>query len=904
MKAHDVYEKGDFMKEKLRVSCLAVLAAIIFEFTACGGGGGGGSSRGIDLDDPVEYILGGIDKKAFSITKMPSAGGEVSIFTDNGLDKVNEGDIVTIYAIPYNTYDFVEWEVKKHGGENFFTSEKSKEAMTFFDMPAYNVQLTAKFKKRTQQQNSTNLTLSLMTLDRQIGGFKSVKPGEEQTVVVTIKNSGTISANVKKVELEKGSASAFKLEKAFTAVTLEAEDSKNNGNPTDSVSFNLIQKSQDVPKTYDDKIIVTYDYTGSGDKELTQSIACIVKKTYKVAISDVAGGKAEAVPADNVAYDEKVMITLTDVTDFYKFSGWEIDPSDVKLYSEDLSQKTGSPTTIFWMPSRSVTITPQFEVIPETDHAAYLDFLKIDCGSATYGNYQAKDKDAVIRIKNTGRGDATIKEFGVAITSVLKIEGTAATPVTPVTDYFVLVDNDKSHTIGGPSGTYLPTVTVRPGTGPSGMGIPAGEYTATIEVNYSDPEKDASFELYVSFTVIQAAGGTVSGDPQLSADNKSITINPNNAQTSTGQDIEYGISPDEQSIPPKWQTDLTFTDVLPGTTYYIFSRAKKNANYEAGKPSSQPAMITTDKTPGGDVGAIDGNSTKTNNSITINAVNPPANQDAEYGGQDVEYCIIQSDTLPDANTVSNAVWNDYPGQDEIVFDGLNPNKKYYVYARSKGNAYYEVGTPSQPAVITTDKNSGGNVGAFDAESAVVTHNSITIDAVTPPAGQEVEYYITSSSTPPDGNTVWTDKTGDPIEFSGLDPNKKYYIYARAKGNNFYEAGTPSEPAVITTDIKPGGEFVLGTQFGVASDITWSGDVDKVIEFKTGKNGAVSPITFKINATADITWYMDGKVVQTGSTNTYTVSSFSSIGTHTLRVVVVVNGKTFDKSVQINVVWQN
>ena len=82
-----------------------------------------------------------------------------------------------------------------------------------------------------------------------------------------------------------------------------------------------------------------------------------------------------------------------------------------------------------------------------------------------------------------------------------------------------------------------------------------------------------------------------------------------------------------------------------------------------------------------------------------------------------------------------------------------------------------------------NKASGAIVSA--PTLALITRNSITINAVTAPNnGQIVEYSINTSTTTP--ITGW--QTG--LTFGGLSFDVTYYIFARSASNNNYNAGTP------------------------------------------------------------------------------------------------------------------
>jgi len=78
----------------------------------------------------------------------------------------------------------------------------------------------------------------------------------------------------------------------------------------------------------------------------------------------------------------------------------------------------------------------------------------------------------------------------------------------------------------------------------------------------------------------------------------------------------------------------------------------------------------------------------------------------------------------------------------------------------------------------------------------VTASSIVVNAVTVATGsQSVEYAISEETTAPTGAGDWVvDKT----LFDGLDPETDYYVFARSKANDNYNAGTAQQSAAIKT----------------------------------------------------------------------------------------------------------
>jgi len=120
-------------------------------------------------------------------------------------------------------------------------------------------------------------------------------------------------------------------------------------------------------------------------------------------------------------------------------------------------------------------------------------------------------------------------------------------------------------------------------------GLGAKTHTATIAVSGS--RIAAEKKLNVSFTVEKAPGAKVATPTLANEAAKSVFIHQI-PKPSTGQEVEYAIS--ETNNNPKDSAFITFGNSLSilefsnlkNTTYYIFARAKENANYKAGDISA------------------------------------------------------------------------------------------------------------------------------------------------------------------------------------------------------------------------------------------------------------------------------------------------------------------------------
>jgi len=112
-------------------------------------------------------------------------------------------------------------------------------------------------------------------------------------------------------------------------------------------------------------------------------------------------------------------------------------------------------------------------------------------------------------------------------------------------------------------------------------------------------------------------------------------------------------------------------------------------------------------------------------------------------------------------------------------------------------AYYKTEKDEKFFTIKIAKGTGASLsGSLTMES--ITHNRITVNAVTPPSNnQSVEYAISKVTMAP--GTGWQD---EPI-FSGLTSGETYYLFARAKGNENYDAGAAIMSSPVSTDQQTG-----------------------------------------------------------------------------------------------------
>jgi hypothetical protein len=188
--------------------------------------------------------------------------------------------------------------------------------------------------------------------------------------------------------------------------------------------------------------------------------------------------------------------------------------------------------------------------------------------------------------------------------------------------------------------------------------------------------------------------------------------------------------------------------------------------------------------------------------------------------------------------------------------------------------------------VNVAKAIGTTVSAPTGTSSV-THNSITVNPITAPNGQSVEYAISTNSADP--TTGWQSSA----TFTGLNAAITYYIFARAAENGNYETGAASSGLSVTT---------LQTVSQGRIEYYWVNQHGSLV---TTSGGAT---TIYVGQTLDITaqgtgyivkqWYLDG--VNTGqSGNSYSFSS-TTAGKHSVGLLVEKDGKFYNTNITIAV----
>jgi uncharacterized repeat protein (TIGR02543 family) len=166
--------------------------------------------------------------------------------------------------------------------------------------------------------------------------------------------------------------------------------------------------------------------------------------------------------------------------------------------------------------------------------------------------------------------------------------------------------------------------------------------------------------------------------------------------------------------------------------------------------------------------------------ITLNSVTVPSGST-----QTIEYAVSET-----GHTVEH--W-----QTGENFTGLKAETDYIAHARAAQNAFYNAGSEKTVTFTTAGKTAGATLsGPITEVVADRRYNRIVINAVAKPTNQTVEYAISTGSTAP--TTGWQDSTA----FIRLNAGTTYTVFARAKENDNYKAGTPISASFTTAATAP------------------------------------------------------------------------------------------------------
>lgn len=301
-------------------------------------------------------------------------------------------------------------------------------------------------------------------------------------------------------------------------------------------------------------------------------------------------------------------------------------------------------------------------------------------------------------------------------------------------------------------------------------GVNPGTAYAKVTVkdnsNFSNPIPSV-----VSYTITAASGAALSAPALLSKTATSITVNAV-AAPSNGQTVEYARNTANSAPGSGWQSGTTFTGLIPGTTYYIFARAASSNTYNAGTVS--PALtvttaaaptVTTEELPGGTVG--------TAYSQTL----------AASGDGGITWSL-ETGKLPDGLTLG--------GNGNVSGTPLKAGAFDFTVKAVNG-----AGSNTKAFAITVAAAAGAAVSAPALISK--TANSVTVSVSSAlVSGQAVEYAISTSGAAPAEESAWSVS----FNFTELDADTTYYIFARAAADADHGAGAVSAALEVTTGSAP------------------------------------------------------------------------------------------------------
>jgi hypothetical protein len=292
------------------------------------------------------------------------------------------------------------------------------------------------------------------------------------------------------------------------------------------------------------------------------------------------------------------------------------------------------------------------------------------------------------------------------------------------------------------------------------LSIPSGNVQgATLPVGISRMLQTA---------VAKGDGAVVNLPVPNSITHSSITINAIDFPAN-GQTVEYAID-EAVTEPAGWQTGTSFTGLNANTVYYIFARSSENDDYTAGYPSY--AEVVTLYAPVVNTG---GEATVTYGGVAVNLPEIDGLFSVDAGAGARTYTVEAGGT----------------GAGSITGNSLAVTKAgtFVIGLVTAVNGGYAAGA-QVTATLTVNKGAGAK--STPPTLSGLTHNSITVEAASPPAnGQTTEYAVSRSSTAPVSG--WQTA----LFFTSLSPATAYYVFVRSAENGLYLAGEAEYTEAVT-----------------------------------------------------------------------------------------------------------
>ena len=349
----------------------------------------------------------------------------------------------------------------------------------------------------------------------------------------------------------------------------------------------------------------------------------------------------------------------------------------------------------------------------------------------------------------------------------------------------------------------------------------------------------------------------------------SVTVLPKYAAAGATVTITYNVAAD------KTNNHLVFSGITSATIASVTSAGTGTRDYEVAEEDATDGVITifatfthSDKEIDEIAFATPGNITKTygDAAFTNAATTVSESGTITYTSSNISVATVDADT------------------GEVTIEGAGTS--IIKATRAEDETYAKVETEY---LLTVEKASGATLtGTLTAATNGITTDSIEITAVAQPDNEQtVEYAISTANSEP--SSGWQDETS----FTGLNASTTYYIFARAKADANYNAGTAisgtfttATPSTLRTswDFSTNPSVTVGT-VGAANTITTSIGASEFFDDnaivltvkKTGTNNATVMFTLPFNIGDDTlgsftSIVLEVRGVTTGTGNTQDLSN--------------------------------